>query len=330
MNSLNSFKSLFFKSGDIQFDDWALKLFKVQARENTVYNKYLQLIGADVEGINDVGSIPFIPIGFFKNHAVKSSNFNAVRIFESSGTTGSTTSKHHVQDLQFYEKVSEGGFNRFYGQLQEYNIIGLLPSYLERDNASLVYMVRHFIKKSNSPFSGFYLRDYDRLLSSLQSMAKDHRKTIIIGVTFALMELAEFQAVDLSNSIVMETGGMKGNRPEVTREEVHFFLKKRFSVNKIHSEYGMTELHSQAYSAENGWFYTPPWMKIMVRDVYDPFEYVAAGNSGGINIIDLANIFSCAFIETSDLGMVNDAGGFRIVGRIDNSDVRGCNLMLHF
>jgi hypothetical protein len=330
VNSLNSFKSHFFKFSEKNFDDWALQLFRIQARENSVYRNYLDLIHVHPDDVKDIWSIPFMPIGFFKQHQVKSGEFKSQKIFESSGTTGNVTSKHHVEDIQFYEKVTEAAFNRFYGPLRGYHIIGLLPSYLERENASLVHMVSHFIKKSGSAYSGFYLRDYDRLHATLRDIETADRKTIIIGVTFALMELAEFKTADLGKVIIMETGGMKGNRPEITREEVHNFLTERLFAKKIHAEYGMTELHSQAYSSENGWFYPPPWMKVMIRDINDPFAYRHAKNSGGVNIIDLANIYSCAFIESQDIGLLSDSGGFRILGRLDNSDVRGCNLMLHF
>lgn len=358
-----------------EFDALALEIFRYQAGNNLVYKKYLECLNIQVDSIKSIEQIPFLPIEFFKTQTVITGDDKTVITFESSGTTGQNTSQHHVQDPDFYVEIAEQIFEKFYGKLADFQIFALLPSYLERTNSSLVYMVEHFIKKSGSANSGFYLDDYEALAKALRGDNKlgigeienrtsktEHQtsKTLLIGVTFGLLDFAESGTagvpVDLSflqdtdNLIVMETGGMKGRRKELLREEVHEILTSAFHVKNIHSEYGMTELLSQGYSKGEGIFELPISMKIMLRDVNDPFHYITNSRSGGINVIDLANVDSCSFIETKDLGSWeyptllsvssqtieqvvyentdNNAPKFRILGRFDNSDIRGCNLMI--
>jgi phenylacetate-coenzyme A ligase PaaK-like adenylate-forming protein len=328
-----------------EFDSLALEIFRYQADNNLIYKKYLQLLHIQVDKITEINQIPFLPIEFFKTQTVISGEDKTRITFESSGTTGQNTSQHHVQDPDFYVEIAEKIFERFYGKLSDFQIFALLPSYLERTNSSLVYMVEHFIKKSGNPNSGFYLDDYKALSNTLLSVSSQTtKKTLLIGVTFGLLDFVESGTtdvhVDLSflqdtdNLIVMETGGMKGRRKELLREEVHEILTKAFHVKSIHSEYGMTELLSQGYSKGEGIFELPISMKILLRDVNDPFHYITNSRSGGINVIDLANVDSCSFIETKDLGSwvestVNTTKEtFRILGRFDNSDIRGCNLMV--
>ncbi|MCU0471359.1 MAG: acyl transferase [Arcicella sp.] len=367
-----------------QFDALALEVFRYQAQNNPVYAQYLQYLGTQIDSIQHVEKIPFLPIEFFKSQEIITGNKNTKLTFESSGTTGQQTSRHYIKDPDFYLKVAEQIFEKFYGKLSDFQILALLPSYLERNNSSLVYMVEHFIKKSGSPDSGFFLNDYENLVKILKQGSKktgdstlsnninrDSKseiqhpkpKILLIGVTFGLLDFAEYGTagvpVDLSflqeteNLIVMETGGMKGRRKELLREEVHEILTKAFHVKTIHSEYGMTELLSQGYSFGEGVFELPTSMKILLRDVNDPFSYVPHARSGGLNVIDLANIDSCSFIETKDLGSYQlpvsseqlpgnsdvetdlplsvspqTKAQFRILGRFDNSDIRGCNLMI--
>jgi hypothetical protein len=330
VNSLNSFKRQIFEQRDKSFDQRALSLFRFQADSNPVYREYLQLLGLRPHRVDSVEKIPFLPIEFFRTHDVVSAAFEAEEIFQSSGTTDHLPSRHIIEDLEFYKKNTQNIFESFYGPVSDYHVLGLLPSYLERERASLVAMARHFIEQSHSPLSGFFLHDFEALLETIDTARKTDKKILIIGVTFALMEFADAHPVPLPDAIVIETGGMKGRRPEITREEVHNYLRSRLSAAKIHSEYGMTELHSQAYLTNDSWFQTPWWMKIMIRDIHDPMAGMDPARSGGINVIDLANVCSCAFIETADIGVSNGNGGFRVLGRLDNSDVRGCNLMLHY
>lgn len=340
------------------FDELALETFRFQAEHNLVYKKYLQSLHIQVDNIKTIEQIPCLPIEFFKTQTVVTGRNPIKTIFESSGTTGQNTSCHHVADPDFYLQIAEQIFEKFYGKLSDFQILALLPSYLERTNSSLVYMVEHFIKKSNNPNSGFFLNDYESLAKVLkgesrrdteeneegenginqltpnpQSLNPLIPKTLLIGVTFGLLDFAE-SGEDLSflkdrnDLIVMETGGMKGRRKELLREEVHKILTEAFYVDSIHSEYGMTELLSQGYSSGEGVFELPVSMKILLRDVNDPFSYVQNARSGGINVIDLANIDSCCFIETKDLGTLIRGSEFKILGRFDNSDIRGCNLMI--
>lgn len=285
-------------------------------------------------GIKKVEQIPFLPIRFFKTHAVKTGSFEPAMIFESSGTTGSVNSCHLVKDLSLYEESFLKGFISFYGTVKDYCIIGLLPSYMERNNSSLVYMVNELVTKSGHPQSGFYLNEYDRLLTVLNELESSRQKTLLIGVTFALLDFAEKHTLPLQHTIVMETGGMKGRRKEMIRQQVHAILKKAFTVPFIHSEYGMTELLSQAYSKGDGIFQCPPWMKVVLRDEEDPLSVNIpdfqnrAYSQGAINIIDLANIHSCSFIATDDAGRLYPDDSFEVLGRMDNSDLRGCSLMV--
>lgn len=310
-----------------QFEDMALKIFKFQFENNAVYRSFCDLLykhPADVKAISD---IPFLPIQFFKSHEVLSSKKPVEKVFSSSGTTGSITSKHLVTDLGLYEDSYSAGFTHFYNTIEDYVVLALLPSYLERDGSSLIYMVNDLIKKSNRPESGFYLNNLEDLAKTLEQLEARKQKTILIGVSFALLDLVEQFQFQLNHTIVMETGGMKGRRKEIIRQELHTILSAGFGISKIHSEYGMTELLSQAYSKGDGIFECPPWMKILTRDTEDALTLQQPNKTGGINIIDLANLNSCAFIATQDLGKVYTNGRFEIIGRFDNSDIRGCNLM---
>lgn len=328
MSTFKSFEESLSTLNDNNFEDIALSLFHFQAKENKVYKTYLTYLGVNSREVKELHQIPFLPISFFKSQDVLTGDWASTIVFESSATTGSTTSKHRVKDLSFYLQNCTKIFNQYYGPLTDYNILALLPSYLERKNSSLIAMVDYFIKESNSPFSSFYLRDEGSLLKALAEAKKDRRKTILWGVSFALLELAEHYELDLNDCIVMETGGMKGRREEITRGELHGVLCERFNVAVIHSEYGMTELFSQAYSKREGYFKSFPGMKVFVRDLNDPFERLEMGKTGALNIIDLSNIHSCAFVETQDLGRVLQEGSFEVLGRVDNSDIRGCNLLV--
>lgn len=329
MFNLQSFKDTIFKVNENNFETHALDLFKFQFENNPVYNKYVKYLNIDPKQIKSIESIPFLPIDFFKNHVIKTGTWNADNIFESSGTGSQITSKHYIEDTEFYLKVAEKIFTLRYGALDRFHFLALLPSYLERKNASLISMVDFFIKKSLSSFSGFYLNNHEDLVNRQNELQNSEKKVFLIGVTFALLDLSDAYDLQLGNHIVMETGGMKGRREEMIRKEVHEILKGKFQVEKIHSEYGMTELLSQAYSTEEGKFFSPPWMKVLIRDLNDPFKYLGSNRSGGINVIDLANVHSCAFIETSDLGTLGPDGSFEVLGRFDNSDIRGCNLMIY-
>lgn len=329
------------------FEELALEVFRFQAVANPVYSEYLGFLKVNPSKVDRLDKIPFLPIQFFKHHQVISDNAPVQMVFESSGTTGQITSRHYVSDLPFYEHISQKIFERFYGPLTDYHILALLPSYLERNNSSLVYMVQSFIYRSFSRESGFYLNNMDELLQKLQQLSENtftHRKVLLMGVTFALLDLAENKdlpdyVMNLKDRlIVMETGGMKGRRKEMLREEVHSILKNRLPVDAIHSEYGMTELLSQGYSKGEGVFELPETMKILLREINDPFKSISTQINtgiikektvrGGINVVDLANIDSCSFIETQDLGAYQPENQkFSVIGRFDNSDVRGCNLL---
>lgn len=305
----------------------ALEVFNFQFQNNPVYRKFCQLLKVSPEGISDILQIPFLPIEFFKSKKVITANTPEETIFSSSGTTGSIPSKHYVSDLSLYEESFTKGFHNYYGNSKDYAILALLPSYLERQGSSLIYMANHFIENNPYPESGFYLNNLEELKNAIDSLEKRGQKTILLGVSFGLLDLVEKYRFQLKNTIVMETGGMKGRRREMIREELHQILKTGFGVNNIHSEYGMTELLSQAYSAGNGSFSCPPWMKMLIRDPEDAMTYLSPGKTGGINVIDLANLYSCSFIATQDLGKVDKEAKIQILGRFDNSDIRGCNLM---
>ena len=315
-------------SSPSEFESVALDVFHHQFLHNHVYRKFCKLLKTDPETINKIEDIPFLPIEFFKTKKIVSGDLKEDLIFTSSGTTGSHVSKHYVNDITIYEKSYKTAFEYFYGSISDYCVLALLPSYLEREGSSLIYMVDDLIKESRHADSGFYLKNTSQLKDKLIALDSDGTKILLIGVSFALLDLVEKHQFQLKNTIVMETGGMKGRRKEMVREELHDILKKGFGVSGIHSEYGMTELLSQAYSHGNGLFRTPSWMKILTRDTEDPITLQDIGKTGGINIIDLANINSCAFIATQDLGKVYENGNFEVLGRFDNSDIRGCNLMV--
>lgn len=312
------------------FNKLALELFRHQATNNALYSRYLNLLGLTADMVKSVDKIPYLPIEFFKTHKVTCKEDDEPAItFTSSSTTGLQTSAHPVYDTDLYEQSFIKAFELFYGPIEGYTILALLPSYLEREGSSLVYMANKLIKLSKHTDSGFYLYDTDRLVLKIEELKERGQKTILLGVSFALLDLAERYNVSVGdNCIVMETGGMKGRRKELTRAEMHEKLCYAFRTKAIHSEYGMTEMLSQAYSKGEGRYKCPPWVKISIRDVNDPFSKVAVGATGGVNVIDLANIDSCAFIATSDLGRVFDDDTFEILGRFDYSDIRGCNLLV--
>ena len=303
-------------------------MFKFQYEANAVYQKFCKLLDKHPSNVNSLRDIPFIPIEFFKSHDILSSKEPIVKTFTSSGTTGSQTSKHFITDLTIYEDSFNIAFQEFYGNPEDYAILALLPSYLERDGSSLIYMANNLIADSKHPKSGFYLHNLEDLAQTLKALDASGQKTLLIGVSFALLDLVDAYSFQLENTIVMETGGMKGRRKEMIREELHEILSKGFGVNHIHSEYGMTELLSQAYSNGQGVFNCPKHMKILIRDPEDALTYLNKGKTGGINVIDLANLNSCSFIATQDLGKQISETDFEILGRFDHSDVRGCNLMV--
>jgi phenylacetate-coenzyme A ligase PaaK-like adenylate-forming protein len=324
----DNLKDIFFISTLEEFNKKALQVFEYQYKNNTVYGKFCDLLHRTPREVNCVEKIPFLPIALFKSHKVISSEASAEVIFSSSGTTSAHTSKHFVTDLKVYEESFRRGFKHFYNKVEDYTVLALLPSYLERKGSSLIYMVQDLIEKSNNPASGFYLHDLDALVQKLKDLEEKGQKTLLIGVSFALLDLVERYNLNLKHTIVMETGGMKGRRKEMIRTELHEVLKKGLGVQVIHSEYGMTELLSQAYALKNGIFECPPWMKILIREPEDAMSLLPEGKSGGINVIDLANINSCSFIATQDLGKNLGGGKTEILGRFDHSDIRGCNLMV--
>jgi len=320
--------NIFTELSSIDFKNLALKTFQYQAQNNSVYKKYISLLNIQPTEITKIEQIPYLPIQFFKSHRIVANTNPVEQTFLSSGTTGMSQSKHLVTDLTLYIESYLKGFDYFYGDIKEFVVLALLPSYLERKGSSLVYMVEDLIKKSNQKESGFYLDNLDELAELLLKLEAQNKKVLLIGVSFALLDLIEKYQFRLKNTIVMETGGMKGKRKEMIREELHAVLKSGFGIDQIHSEYGMTELLSQGYSKGHGIFNCPPWMKIIIRDTEDPFAFLSNGKTGGINVIDLANRNSCSFIATQDLGKVYDDGSYEILGRFDNSDIRGCNLLI--
>ena len=326
-------KSIFAAQPD-NFNGLALALFNYQYQNNTIYRQFCDSLQINAAAINSIKKIPFLPISFFKTHAVKTGEFETDTVFESSGTTQTITSKHFVKDIELCRKSFNTCFEKFYGHPQNKCILGLLPAYLERKNSSLVMMVDELIKAGNNPLSGFYLYDHEKLHRTILHNELLKLPTLLIGVTYALFDFAEAYPMQLRHTIVMETGGMKGRREEMTRQEVHAVLQKQLDISLVHSEYGMTELLSQAYSKGDGIFHCPSWMKIVLRDEDDPFHIITADDAqnksqtGLINIIDLANIHSCSFIATDDIGRLNANESFEVLGRADNSDVRGCSLMV--
>ena len=311
-----------------EFSSYALEVFNYQYRNNKVYHDFCDFLGVVASQVKHIEDIPFLPIEFFRTKQVVSTNKTPSVVFSSSGTTASKLSKHYVPEISLYQQSFRTGFELFYGNVKEYCILALLPSYLEREGSSLVYMVHDLIQLSDHPESGFYLEDRDVLAEKIKRLDSQGVTVLLIGVSFALLDMAEVTSFQLKNTVIMETGGMKGRRKELIREELHDKIKMGFGITTVHSEYGMTELLSQAYSKGNGVFYTPPWMKVMVRDTEDPLSWHPDGRSGGINIIDLANYYSCSFLATQDLGKIREDGGFEILGRFDHADIRGCNLMV--
>ena len=328
MDFWKSFKPRLNNFSDNEFEELALMLFRHQAKGNRVYQQYIQARHIVVDKVNTLEQIPFLPISFFKTHQIQTNYWQSEHVFESSGTTGITTSRHLVRNLKNYQENALRLFENNYGSIKEYHFLALLPSYLERNNSSLVFMMDYFIKVSESGFSGFYLNETEELVDLLKKLKTDRaRKTILIGVTFALLDLIVEHQLSFPELIVMETGGMKGRRKEMIRTEVHQLLKEGFDVSTVHSEYGMTELFSQAYSQKSGVFQESATLKVLIRDINDPLTILTESETGGLNIIDLANVHSCAFIETQDMGRKPSHNTFEVLGRFDNSDIRGCSLM---
>ena len=321
-------EEIFSVQNEAEFRDMALRVFEFQYQNNKVYRQFCELLKKNPNNLSSLEEIPFLPIGFFKSHKIVSSTNTPEIIFTSSGTTGMQTSNHYVTDLSLYEKSFLKAFESFYGNPEELVILAILPSYLERTGSSLIYMADALIKKSTQAESGFYLHNLDDLQETLEKTEKAGKKTLLIGVSFALLDLIERYKFNLKNTIVMETGGMKGRRKEMIRTELHEILCKGFGVPAIHSEYGMTELLSQAYSRGEGVFECPSWMKILIRDSEDALSLLPPHKTGGINVIDLANFNSCSFIATQDLGRETAPGKTEILGRFDHSDIRGCNLLI--
>lgn len=312
----------------LHFETLALRIFKYQALNNPLYRRFLELLKVRASSVQRIQQIPFLPIQLFKTHLIQTGTWKPERLFLSSGTTGTSSSRHAIRDLNWYYRNSLQGFKHFYGDVTNYCILALLPAYLERQGSSLVYMVRQLIERSGHPKSGFFLHNTAELADLLKNLRKGKTPALLIGVSFALLDFAEKYPMDLSNIILMETGGMKGRRKELTRGELHQLLKQAFNASAIHSEYGMTELLSQAYSKGEGRFHPSPSMNVFTREITDPLSPQDYGKTGGINIVDLANLDSCSFIATDDLGKVYSDNSFEILGRMDNSDIRGCNLLI--
>ncbi|AYL96847.1 acyl transferase [Mucilaginibacter celer] len=321
-------QQVFSISNQHQFNETALQVFRYQAVNNPVYRQFISGLGIDLDIVTSVEQIPFLPIEFFKSHTILSTTDPVEVTFTSSGTTGMITSSHQVTDKTWYEDSFRNAFDMFYGDIKNYTVLALLPSYLEREGSSLIYMVDDLIKQSSNSDSGFFLYNHDELYHQLKKQQAAEKPTLLIGVTFGLLDFIENYRIDFPELIVMETGGMKGRRKEMIREELHEILCNGFGVKQIHSEYGMTELLSQAYSKGDGIFECPPWMRIIIRDTNDPLTTLQSGKTGGISVIDLANINSCAFIATQDLGKIQPDGSFEVLGRFDQSDIRGCNLLI--
>lgn len=311
-----------------EFERLTIETFRYQARENKIYSDFVEMLGIDKNAVSTINDIPFLPIELFKSHSIICGNDIPEIIFSSSGTTGMSQSKHLVKDASIYVDSFRKGFNYFYGDIKKYTVLALLPSYQEREGSSLIYMVDDLIMQSKNSESGYFLYNHNDLHTTLLRLKTEKGKVVLIGVTYALLDFIDGFELNFPELVIMETGGMKGKRPEMIREELHKILCKGFGVSKIHSEYGMTELLSQAYSKGNGLFDCPPWMHISIRDTNDPFSVLPCGSTGGINVIDLANLHSCSFISTQDLGKVHQNGQFEILGRFDNSDIRGCNLLI--
>ncbi len=322
-------EEIFAVTGEDSFERLALEIFRFQADHSPLYRRWISLLGIDPGVVRSLLAIPFMPVTFFRDHRVMTGTGEAERLFLSSGTTGMQRSRHYVKEIAIYDESLERTFRHFYGDPSQYAIMALLPSYLESGESSLIYMVNRLIHLSGNGYGGFLATDRDLLLRTIERARGAGKKVLLIGVTYALLDLAEGPLCDLSDIIVMETGGMKGRRREMIREEVHRIIMEAFGVPAVHSEYGMTELLSQAYSPGRGLFATPPWMKVVIRDSHDPMSHsLSEGAAGGISIIDLANLWSCSFIATSDLGRLHQDGRFEVQGRFDNADLRGCNLLV--
>jgi hypothetical protein len=321
-------KDTFSISSPEEFEEQALGIFRFQAQHCEVYSDFISNLGVKAADIRRLNEIPFLPVELFKTHLVSSSGKEPEIIFTSSGTTGSSQSKHPVADLSIYQRSYLAAFNKFYGEIEDFAILALLPAYQEREGSSLIYMVDDLIRQSGHPKSGYFLYNHADLADTLCQLKNSSTHTLLIGVTYALLDFAESHSIEFPGLVVMETGGMKGKRREMIREELHLTLCQGFGVPAIHSEYGMTELLSQAYSKGGGLFHCPPWMQVSIRETNDPLAILKPGQTGGINVIDLANINSCAFIATQDLGRLHPDGSFEILGRFDNSDIRGCNLLV--
>ncbi|MEJ7647402.1 MAG: acyl transferase [Chryseolinea sp.] len=325
--TFNSFASQIYTVNGDSFTEIALTVFRFQAKNNPTYAAFIRHLGVDISSIHSINQIPFLPISFFKSQTIKTGEWEPETVFTSSGTTSDLTSRHYLPDLSFYLRNAERCFEYFFGPVKDFQFMALLPAYLERQGSSLIAMMDHFIKISTSAASGFYLSDIDKLLADIRNSPHSSSKTILWGVSFALLDLSEKQPGPL-NVLIFETGGMKGRRRELTRDDLHDQLSKAFDVTPIRSEYGMTELLSQAYTIGKTRFKCPPWMKIIGRELTDPLQKGLLNETAGINVIDLANLHSIAFIETEDLGRVYPDGSFEILGRSDNSDIRGCNLLI--
>ncbi|MCD4734801.1 MAG: acyltransferase [Bacteroidales bacterium] len=309
------------------FNDKALQIFRFQVENNKIFQKFVGHHCSDYKKINSIKHVPFLPVEFFKTHKVVSFSSQPRKTFISSGT-GGTVSRHFIHDISIYKQSLKYGFNHFYGDPENYRFLALLPAYIENKNSSLIFMVRNLMELTGYKESGFFPNDLRKLYEQLKFFKESKKSIILLGVSFALLDFAEKFKIDFPELIVMETGGMKGRRKEITREAIHIKLTQAFNVGSVHSEYGMTEMLSQAYSKGNGVYKAPPWMKVFIRDIYDPLSLVENGKTGLINIIDLANIFSCSFIATQDLGRVYKDGSFEVLGRAETSDIRGCNLMV--
>ncbi|MFZ4741224.1 MAG: acyltransferase [Bacteroidales bacterium] len=310
------------------FNETAIELFHFQYKNNIIYKQFVDLNHINPIQVKTIAQIPFLPIELFKNHKIVCGDIIPSFFFESSGTSGMQRSKHYIKSLAVYEESFLKGFAHFYGNIEDYCLLAVLPNYMEQKHSSLIFMIKKLINKTNHPDSGFYLNDLKSLSDKLLILKNTKQKTILFGVTYALLDLAEKFPLRIPDAIIFETGGMKGRRKEMLKEELHSILQKAFNVACIHGEYGMTELFSQAYSKGKGIFMTPPWMKIFIRDINDHKTMLDINKTGGINVIDFANIYSCSFIATQDLGKLHEDGSFEILGRFDNSDIRGCNLMI--
>jgi len=327
LETFKSFESQIYTVNEHSFEDIALSIFRFQAIHNPVYSNFIRHLGVTANAVASLEQIPFLPISLFKSQTIKTGDWMEDVIFTSSGTSGNANSRHFLPDVDFYLNHARRCFEFFFGSVKDFHFLALLPSYLEREGSSLIAMMKYFIDTSGSPYSGFYLYDVDKLLHDLEAIRADSRKAILWGVSFALLDLAEKQSQAL-DALIFETGGMKGRHQEITRDALHDRLKAAFQIKKIYSEYGMTELLSQAYTLGGSQFHCPPWMRVIGREMTDPLQMGLLNETAGINVVDLANLHSIAFIETEDLGKVYQDGTFEVLGRADNSDIRGCNLLV--